>query len=280
MTKLLTIFYKHIIPYKEKKQTLMPNRQLLICLIVLCFSCRTFAEEKPILQFSVGEKHPMIPHATQVLQTAYEKMGINIEVLQLPGARSTKLLEHGEIDGELFRGIKFENTLTNIIRIPVAIAQGKIMAFSTQKNIKIDGWESLQNYRIGALFRMKENAKTDISLQIQYIRTRELLFKMLIRNRIDIVVVPKRLGMFYIAQMQLKGVYMLQGPVQQDNLYHYLDQKNAHIVPQITKILQQMQDDGEIDSINKRAESELLQEIKALNNYSVSAPETVITLDH
>ena len=112
------------------------------------------------------------------------------------------------------------------------------------------------------------------------IRTRELLFKMLIRNRVDIVVVPKRLGLFFIAQMQLKGVYMLQGPVQQDNLYHYLDQKNAHIVPQITKILQQMQDDGEIDSINKRAESELLQEIEALNNYSVFAPETVITLDH
>lgn len=247
-------------------------RYLVVLLLALCcFSANLFATTTPVLRFSVGEKHPMIPLAEQVLQTAYHRIGYNIEIIELPGGRANSEARYGTLDGELFRGIYLEDLATNVIRIPVSIATGKMMAFSTNKNIQINGWQSLKNYRLGGLIRLKGTVPDDPSLNITYIKNPELLFKMLERGRIEVAIAPVRIGAYFMAKMNLENVVMLTPPIREDNLYHYLSQKHADMVLPLTNMLKQMKDSGELEFFNQQAEVSMAAEIKIMDLQSTSS---------
>lgn len=68
----------------------------------LFVSSASLASEQLI--FSTGEKFPMTPIASAIIDAAYQKLGIQSMIKRYPNRRSLMLANKGETDGELFRG--------------------------------------------------------------------------------------------------------------------------------------------------------------------------------
>ena len=57
----------------------------------------------------------------------------------------------------------------------------------------------------------------------------------------------------------LQEITLLQPPIQRDNLYHYLHSKHAALVPKITAVLQEMEEEGLIQRIKEELETEVFE---------------------
>ena len=93
-------------------------------------------------------------------------------------------------------------------------------------------------------------------MNVEKVTETEQLFNMLIRDRVDIVILPRDVGLKTLKAMNLKDIRMLEPPLQRDKLYHYLHKKNEALVPKITASLQEMGKKGLIQAINDMAAAE------------------------
>ena len=59
-----------------------------------------------------------------------------------------------------------------------------------------------------------------------------------------------------VDQNALQRIAILEPPIQRDPLFHYLHKKHATIVPKMTAVLQEMADEGRIQSITEEVEAE------------------------
>ena len=232
-------------------------------LIVLCIILiATSAQAQQPLVLGGGLKHPMGLIASRILTEAYNKIGVTIETRELPSERSLRLADTGKIDGELFRG---ENAITpktapNLVKIPVPIAYGQLVVFTKDKSFEVTGWDSLAPYKIGTLIGLKEAEEKTQEMKVEKSVEPDALFKKLDAGRNDVLVLPKDLGLMIIKQLNLPGgkaIRILEPPLQEDKLYHYINKKHKDLIPKITRILQQMEADGEIQRIREAAEAEL-----------------------
>jgi ABC-type amino acid transport substrate-binding protein len=208
------------------------------------------------LVFSTIQKSNITPLLKEVVQEAYKQIGIQVEIKEMPAARSLLELNSGRVDGELARTKYIELDSTNLIRVPIRIYVHETVAF-TKKSIDINGWESLKPYRLGTIIGHKQVEKNIQEMEYSSVIATEQLFKMLNHDRIDIGITGRVNGMLAIQQLNLDNMIISKRPLAVLNLYHYLHKRNQHLVPKITEIFKKMEDEGRLQQINKQFESSL-----------------------
>lgn len=211
------------------------------------------------LTFGTGMGHPMIPIASSILDTAYQKLGVQFKVQGYSPERSLVLSNKGVTDGQLFLQEIDHHQYPNLIKIPIPLATGNLMIFTKNRNLQVDGWAGLTSYRVGSQAGIREVDKHQDDLNnIHMLKSGEQLFRMLARERLDVVILPRLVGSSILKRSNLKGIKMLPTPLEKNALYHYLNVKHLALVPQITQVLRAMLDSGELDSIRKQIEINLL----------------------
>ncbi len=85
------------------------------------------------------------------------------------------------------------------------------------------------------------------------------LFRMLNRNRVDVVASPGVNGWFHIKRLKLHGIQEIKPPIMRFDLFNYLHKKNAEIVPLISKVFQMMKKSGELAKLRSHVVSVLLR---------------------
>lgn len=225
------------------------------CTWVLLLLCTLYGLGVPVfaserLTFASGLKHPKNQIATEILEKAYNKLGIEIEIKAVPVARSFHIARAGAVDGELFRGKELANASASLVRIPVALFYEELVVFTHKdKSIVIDGWDSLVGYRVGSHSGLKEVEAQRELIDLSMVNHPLSLFNMLIRDRLDVVVLPRHVGQMLIQESNLKSIGMLQPPVERYGLYHHLHIKQADLVEPITTVLEQMLESGELAAL-------------------------------
>lgn len=220
---------------------------IITTFIITFISTLVYAQE--ILVFSAIEQTRPVKAVGEVLRRAYQKIGIKIEILELPGVRGLKYSHEGQTDGEAFRTRGIETEYTDLIRIDVAVSADEMFLFVKQgKEFEVDGWESLPKeglvgYQRGVKFVELNAAK--YSIKTYHVDSTEQLFKMLDFGRVDAVISGSEMGAKNIRTLNLQNIIRLTPPIHTSVLYHYLHKKHAHLVPQITAVLQEMKASGE-----------------------------------
>ena len=90
-------------------------------------------------------------------------------------------------------------------------------------------------------------------MNVEAVTGPDQLFNMLILDRVDIVALPRDVGLTTLSAMGLKGIKILEPPLQRDALYHYLHKRNKPLVPKITASLQEMGKKSLIQAITDMA---------------------------
>jgi polar amino acid transport system substrate-binding protein len=228
------------------------GRIIFITLIILLAVQPVQAEEKLIFSGLKGSNLGLM--VEEVLQEAYEQIGIEIEIKWLPGERALHVANDGEIDGAELRVAAISKKYTNLIMVPVPVYESDIVVFTRNETFPVKGWASLKPYRIGVpsgYTAILDNVRGFNCWTVKYTQ----LFRMLDTNRVDIGVVDRFNGLMTINQLGLKGIRILSPPLETIRFYNFLHKKHKDLVPRITASLQQMKDEGKMRQIWDKFES-------------------------
>ncbi|WP_031484799.1 substrate-binding periplasmic protein [Maridesulfovibrio frigidus] len=181
----------------------------------------------------------------ELLTICFERMGIKIDVMPMPSERSLYNANAGTQDGNFLRTEGISKSYPNLIKVPEPFFANTIVAFSHNKNIKIDGWKSLLPYRV-AWVKGWKNCERELSTakSVTQVRNEKALFLFLEKKRADVGVFGLHTGSVMLKKLNITSVYPLSPAIVVSNLYLYVNKKHASMIPQIVKTIKEMKLDG------------------------------------
>lgn len=213
------------------------------------------AQALPAMHVStlVGDD-PAATTSEQILREAYRRLGRNLTVHQLPGERSLMYANDGKMDGELYRKLGLERDYPNLLIVPVPLLTFELVIFSRGTTFVVNGWDSLRPYTLGFMRGNKIAQENTAGMRVEQVPTMQQAFEKLMMGRTDLVLGHRASGMAVVRSQQLEGITVLEPPLASFPVYHYVNKKHAALVPELTRVLQQMQADKTIERIQRQQE--------------------------
>ncbi len=187
----------------------------------------------------------------QVLEEAYAKLGIRIELVELPAERALYVSSSGKLDGEVFRIANLHSRYRDLVPVPTAINELEGVVFVKKIDFKVNGWDSLKPYKTGGQVGVKFVERNTSHMNPYMVGSNNQLFKMLDRERIDVAVAAYVNGIKAIKEQKLTSIRALKPPLETYPLYHYLHKKHAHLIDKLNPVLLKMQTSGRIRQIRE-----------------------------
>lgn len=233
----------------------MKYTRVFVIIIISLYSS-VYLSSDSTLNFSAIEGSAYTNFATTVMKEVYDRLDLDFVVTPLPAKRSlVSSNAGGELDGELFRISGIERTYTNLIPIEVPLSASYWMVLTVDKNFEVDGWESLQPYRIGVRHGIATTDRGTEGMNTFKANTNEQLITMLINGRVDIVVMSENniKGLNHL--ITNSSIVSLEQPVQIIPVYHFLHKSNILLVPHVRGVLEDLKAEGFITrTFNKHLE--------------------------
>ena len=185
-----------------------------------------------------------------VVSKAFAMVGVQLELVRTPAERGLLNANEGIDDGELTRIKGIDKVYTNLIRVPEKVVNWDFVAFSKNPNIQIKDWQSLKPYNIGHIRGWKIlEINTAGFPYVETVRNSDVLFTMLEKDRIDIALFSRWIGMAILKKKKLRGIHVLEPPLASREMYIYLNKKHAELVPKIADALRQIKQSGEYERL-------------------------------
>ena len=187
--------------------------------------------------------------SSKVLESAYDKLGIQIEVATYPAERALYLSNKGKMDGEIHRIESLHKRYPNLIMIPVPINYFEAMAYTTDDSVKIKNWQHLEPYSIAIKLGIKYAEQGTSGMDVAKYVTYDQIFNLLELERFDIAIASRLEGILHVKRLGSNKIRMLSPSLDSFHLYHYLHRSQLDIVPKVTAVLRSMEENGDIESI-------------------------------
>lgn len=188
-------------------------------------------------------------YGARALKEAYDELGIQFTLVNLPARRALKQSNRGLVDGELVRIAGIDKKFKNLIPIPIPLYDIEVVAFGNKSDISVSSWEDLTAYNIGFLAGMKIVEKNVKGSKYVAVPGMEKLLQLVDRSRVALGVLPRISLYRQVSKLKLTGLNVIEPPLMRKPIFHYLHKKHQSLVPRLTKILQKMQRDGRISEL-------------------------------
>jgi len=196
----------------------------------------------------------------KLLSDIYKRADIELELIELPGARSLLESSNGNVDGELQRIHALGDFYPSLVRVPTPFTYFEPAVFTKHFNLPIGGWSSLEGHEIGMVRGMKF---AELGLngfkQVFVLDDDNVMFNMLKRDRLDVIVTARFNGLYKMKDHPESGIYQLEPVIERHDLYHYLHVKNKHLVSKLDDVIKEMKKTGELKVLRARYVDELLK---------------------
>lgn len=184
-----------------------------------------------------------------LVKEVFKRMGRKAKVVALASERSLINANAGIDDGNIARVKGMEKQYPNLIRVPEKVLVYDFLAFSRNKDLKIDGWKSLSAYNVAYITGWKILEKNITNAKsITRVRSPKQLFTLLKNDRTEVIIFDRWGGLWWIKSLGLK-VYPLKPPVISKDMFLYMHKKHTAIVPHISKTIAEMKKDGSYQRI-------------------------------
>ena len=227
-------------------------------MVCLTLFCTTSHSEEP-LRFAQIVDTPDQVIGAEILKAAYKRLGIPIQIVQMPGRRALRESSEGRIDGEVHRIFSIGNDYPSLIRVPTPINYIEPTVFSKNERFDVTGCSDLRDYRVGIVRGVRHaEACTQGMKHVQIVGHSNLLMQILDKGRVDIVITARINGLLQQKKLNLDSIYPLSPPLSQRLVYHYLHKKHKTLVPKIDRVFKEMQESGELERLRGKFLEELL----------------------
>lgn len=193
-----------------------------------------------------------------ILKEAYARIGITVTTKEFPGERALHESNSGALDGEVNRIAGIVKKYTDLRIVPVAINALKGTAFTKNRTIKIKTWEDLRSHSIALRKGAKYAEYGTSGMNVISATTNKMVFRMLDRNRVEVVISTALEGSLTIKNLGIKDIFMMEQPLVTLKLFHYLHKKHEDLIESVTKALEEMSQEGRIQKIRTLAFRQLI----------------------
>ncbi len=188
-----------------------------------------------------------------IVNEALNRIGYDLESVRLPAERALLNANAGIDDGDLLRIGGLQEIYPNLIQVPEKIMDMEFVVFTRHLSFPVSGWQSLKPWSVAIItgWKILEQYITETA-ELTKVKNVDLLFKLLLKDRTDVIVYSRWIGLAYIKQHNLKSIKILEPPLGRRSMYVYLHRKHRHLVPELAASLRSMKRDGSYQRIFER----------------------------
>lgn len=169
-----------------------------------------------------------------LVANAFSALNIDVTYRYRPDKRSIIEANSGVVDGELARIESIVDLYPNLVVVPEELATTKLVAFALKPNIDLSTYKIVEhNYKIGYLSGWKNATSLLKNYQNKAeIREYDVLFKLLVNNRLDIVIYNRTAGGQILNGMKVAD-YQTSSPLLSNSVYLFLHKRHAVLAPKV-----------------------------------------------
>jgi len=228
-------------------------RHYLIAPLITLFLASTACAWETITLGTADDQDATISHTTNLLLTeCFHRLRFRLAILPRPSKRSIFEADLGRVDGDFARTDAVANAYPNLIKVPEHIARESLAAFSTDPDLKIDGWDSLLPYHV-AWVRGREICKSRLGrVARKTLENSEVsLLRFLSEDRAKAGVLGLHKGRALLERLNITNVHPLSPPLEVAHLYLYLHKRHEALVPKVAAMLRALKEDGTYEAIRQ-----------------------------
>ncbi len=196
-----------------------------------------------------------------VLPQIYQNIGISVAVTPFPGKRAQYAANSGSKDGEIMRIWTYGNEALNTVRVPTPYYYLETTPFVLKNSgINIESQQDLAKYRVAKIRGVKHTNNITKGLDNLYdMSSTEDMFKLLIKNKVDVVLTNTIDGNLVLTRLGLQNIVVTNKPLARLPLYHYLHHTHKDLVPSIDKEIKRLITTKELDKLIHNAEQGVIE---------------------
>ena len=220
---------------------------------IVCIALTTLVWAE-IMSINTPYRGELYDRVKLFMQEAFKRNHYELHYQKLPLKRGLINANSGIDDGDGPRVPVIEKKFTNLIRIDVPILEISIHAHVKNTNLlHIKRWEDLKPYHVGVrtgTVIQVTNLKRVNPQHITYVSTNKQLFKLLEKDRVDVVIAETYMSRTLKKKMGLTHLASTQSLLKK-KMYLYLHKKHKDKVAAFTKTLLEMQKEGRLEELRK-----------------------------
>ncbi|WP_207260697.1 transporter substrate-binding domain-containing protein [Desulfovibrio sp. Huiquan2017] len=193
------------------------------------------------------------------LEAVYKRAGLPVEFVPLPQKRSLLLAVDGLLDGDVGRIPGLEETYPSLVRVDVKLLDLTGAAYVVRGQDFGDYRVALlDSLRVGAVRGVLWAEKLMGDRPMEKVNNYETLFDMLLAGRIDLALGSRSSaeGVLRDDRARYGSIRMMVPAAYQTPFYHYVNRKNADIVPLLEKALRELHAEGGWHDDERAAETQ------------------------
>jgi len=199
-----------------------------------------------------------------IMTNLYERLGHTVTITATSGKAAEAAATSGEKDGEIMRIWAYgENNLTTK-RVPTPYYSLETMGFVKGNSIQVKDKEELNNYRIGLIPGVKHTDNitkgVDESKITKFANTNEMMLA-LDAGKIDVALTNTVDGYIVIGELGLKDINKFKKPLAVLDLYHYVHESKADIIPSVNNLIIEMNKSNELSELIQKIETKVIYKI-------------------
>ena len=229
---------------------------------------RAWAQDKPAnrsqpILICTNQVNAIHMIAADFIVEAYKRIGRDVEFVNLPNRRSLMQADDGACDGETIRIKGLDKTYKNLILVPVPVAQLHGVAFMKHHRDThlpdINTWQDMRGLDVYIIHGEVYAERGTADIGGRTVGTYKQLFTMLEQDRADVGIGIHHVGLVELARnFPNSAIHTHGAPLLIAPLYHYIHRKNRHLLKDLTRVLEDMAESGELEIINAKALSRLM----------------------
>ncbi|PTY38497.1 hypothetical protein BGP77_12375 [Saccharospirillum sp. MSK14-1] len=210
------------------------------------------AETTPELNVMSITGIPSAELAGRIMTAAYAKLGWRINIVRLPANRALVMAINGEADADMMRIAALDGRYPELVQVPYPLLRGELRAVT--RNSNLTHWDpvALADQRIAIRRGVVIAERATAGMQVTTIADAKQFLPMLLRNRVDILVVSNIEGIDPFEDADWSQLKVLENAVAPFTLHHYLHRRHADLAQPLADVLANMHVSGETDAITAR----------------------------
>lgn len=216
---------------------------MLICCII-AVPIVSSADEKE-LRINCTIHSPYEAFFFRLVQEVCARNNIRVTASTPPVGRSLLNVERGVDDGDGPRIGGLTSTFPNLVMVQEPFGNFIFGAFSKNAHVEIDGWDGLSQLNVAYITGWKifdnhvKKAKS-----VTKVKNKALLFRLLVADRTDVVLITKMAGYAMVKELDLKGVQFIEPPLAVIPNFLYLNKKHEALAGNLAETLRELKRDG------------------------------------
>ena len=220
-------------------------------LLALALSSQaSHAANEPTLTLNDTNDPPFTTKASDgfldiVVGEAFRRAGLRLKLVKLPAERGLINANAGIEDGDFSRIAGLGKMYPNLLRVPEKLMNWDFVAFTRLPAPIASRWAALEPYSVGHIKGWKiyeQHLKP--GTPVTMVDNAEQLFTMLDKDRIDVALYERWLGLALAKKMALKNIRVVEPALAEREMFIYLHKRHADKIPAITAALRAIKADG------------------------------------